>query len=591
MAQNTTGRPVSTHLNPPSTKEIPANDHHDKQPKLLDHESPPKHIEPSDPHNKNLSEVNLTSSHHLQNNHPAASQFSRSQVKHTSNSPPHKSQDAMVAGYESRLLGASAKNLSMVPTIQQTTVEEIRDKREKERKRKQQLFKEAREAMRLKRGEEDAKKVKEIVKKEKHRKHRDEEIKKVIAEHRQFEAERRKSEDRQYEDYVSQKMRNRQEEIKVQLKGKKQELHEHFKKLHEDFVQKQKKEAKKYQEKDLGKSKIKENKNQEYTIEWEQIKKDRETQHKITDMCQSAPMEQIFMTYHVPLTLLYNYFSHVEMDPYLTNTSGRGGGGALGFRTFFALMNMFEILGPVVEPTEMRIMYKNLTHGKKIGGRIPVGLTFEQFKEMLFRIAVRRKDFFVKSQQENKKTATYLLAPIQFIDITEPSFHLYKDIEKEHDDYPGMAEFRYPDLEAFLVYLSLPQTPDEMQALCDNLRKRYFKSKPPRLRELPKKQEYEKLHKVNEIVKKNREKLYGRSPLAVTREGLRSAKKLQDEVSRDRGLRNKSELNKSRPKSQLNKSPDQSQEAPRKPAKQPPTPQDAQPASPKQAPSAKSKKK
>ena len=164
------------------------------------------------------------------------------------------------------------------------------------------------------------------------------------------------------------------------------------------------------------------------------------------------------------------------------------------------------------------------------------------FKEMLFRIMARHKDYFSKlTQNSNKKgdLPFYLKAPMDFVDLTDPGFHLYKDIQNEKDDYPDLTNVTYTHLDSFFTSLQLPQDHDELVKLLEQLRKRYHKAKPERLRELPKKAQYEHMHKVNEIVRQRRKSLYGQSMKQKERDRATSAKQRESEMSRERGLKNK----------------------------------------------------
>ena len=95
----------------------------------------------------------------------------------------------------------------------------------------------------------------------------------------------------------------------------------------------------------LGMSQIKLQKNQKYIGDWESTKKERETQQRVLNLFHSAPMVEIFKLYDIPLFTVYNYFASIDLDPFLKSTSGRGGGGALGFRNFFVFANQFGLLG------------------------------------------------------------------------------------------------------------------------------------------------------------------------------------------------------------------------------------------------------
>ena len=190
----------------------------------------------------------------------------------------------------------------------------------------------------------------------------------------------------------------------------------------------------------------------------------------------------------------------------------------------------------------MKTIYRSVTKGKQIGSRLPVGLSYDEFKEMLFRIVARHKDYFSKTNQGSGKKQDvpfYLKAPLDFVDISDPGFHLYKDIQNEKDEYPDLNNLTYTHLDSFFASLQLPQDHAELMKLLEKLRKRYHKAKPERLRELPKKAQYEHMHKVNEIVRQRRKSLYGQSLKQKERDRATSAKQRESEMSRERGLKNK----------------------------------------------------
>lgn len=430
----------------------------------------------------------------------------------------------------------------------QSAMKEIRRRREAERKKHQSYFRDMREAMNAKRQEAAIAKARQAVEKEMKRKRRHSLIKKEVAEYKQVEVERRRSTEKQWTGYVAEQTRKRQEEIKEKLHQRVKELDEKFKQDHEKYLKKEEQKKKKSEVKTLGQSTLKEKLNEKYLEDWDGTKKDRETQSAVVNLCLSAPMEEIFKMYELPLQLTYNYYAHLDIDPYLRETSGRGGGGALPYRNFCMMMNHFGILGTITDDITIKLVYRSVTKGKLINKRLPVGLDFEQFKEALFRIMLKYKDYFMKEADEGAKNDVkkdkagpkYLKTKMQVVDIMGPEFHLYNNIKDEKDDYPNLKSTGYSYLDAFFTYLSLPQASDELYALLDTLRREYHSARPDKDKLRPKKAEYQKLHKLNEVIRKKRADLYGPSQTAAPRERTKSAKLALTSEQREKGLRNKS---------------------------------------------------
>jgi len=427
-------------------------------------------------------------------------------------------------------------------------IEEIRHRREEQRKKDQSFFRDQRQAQLAKKKEEELLKAKAVQLKENRRRRRHSRIKKVIVDYRQDEHEKRTNIDKEYNNVMAERTKKRQEEIKMFLKSRNKELEQKFKEDHEKFLKQEAEKVKLQKVKDKGESKFKESKNEKYVGDWEQTKKDREEQIKILDLTHSAPFQTVFKLYDSSLYYLYKYFSALDIDPFLLNTPGRGGGGSLQYRNFLAMMNMFQILGSIIDVTEMKVLYRSLTHGKLAGGRLPIGLSYEEFREALVRILAKRREIFSKYEGaiKNGTEPAYLKNSLHYIEILDPAVHLYKDIENERDHYRDIDKIGYQDLENLFNYLALPQSVDAMNKLFETLRRRYQKAKPERLKELPKKAQYEKIHMVNQIIKEKRAKLYGPSQTTIARERSRRAKEFVNTSQRERGLRNKSAMSKSR---------------------------------------------
>lgn len=429
----------------------------------------------------------------------------------------------------------------------QKLLDELRRKREEERVKELNKFRDAKEAMRAKKKAEELEVTRLLIEKEKRRRKRDEAIKQEIAEWRQVITGKQRDQQAQYQQFLAEQMAKRTEEVKDAMKKRKQELVDKFKQDHVQFVKRQKSMENKSKLKAVERSPEIKARQEKFDKDWVDLKLVRETQFKVVDMCQSAPMQEIFKNFEYCLQAAYDYMAPISMDPFLRGISGQGAGGALPYRNFFVFVNMFGLLGTVVDTKELKVMYRSTTNGRKVGNVIPVGLHFEEFKQILFRIAVRHQPFFDKTSQElDTKGASYLKAGIQFVDIWAEEFHSYRDVEKEKDLYPNLDKFTFLDLEKCLRYFCFPSTVPEIHQLLDSLRKQYHKSKPERLKELPKKELFMKIHKTNAIIQEQRAKIYGPSQTVLPRERTKSAKLAITEHTRSIGIRNKSAISKTK---------------------------------------------
>jgi hypothetical protein len=332
---------------------------------------------------------------------------------------------------------------------------------------------------------------------------------------------------------------------------------------------------------DLDQSMLESSKNEAdpYLKNWEEKKQLRQTQFKVHDLGNSNQMAHIFKLHERKLKIVFDYYSEIDFDPYLKEAGFALIAGVLPFRNFLLFLSQFAIMGLSIDVHEVKAMYKALTKGKTLTyrqdakpsnnlsqtdhlaseyremprtstnkivsrpviKRFPVGLTFDQFKEALFRLAVKHKEFFQKGAEQvvAQGQPMYLKLQMQYIDLLEKKVHLYDDIANEKDEYPDIDNFVYQHLEAFFVYLSLPESDADIIALLDQLRAAYHHAKPDRVKERPKKAIYEKIHTVNEIIRDKREKLYGPSEFRIRKERVRSARQQLQEQRKQQVLLSK----------------------------------------------------
>ena len=426
---------------------------------------------------------------------------------------------------------------------------EVRKRREEERNKQSKYFKDAKQAMIAKQHQARLEKTRIEIEKEVKRKSRHHKLQEQIQFYRQEKIERRQSIDGKYQDYINEKTQKRQVEIKDFLKKRRKELEVEFDSLKATgSIKKERSNSMRLKADSpspLDNSLLGDRSaHEKYLMRWEAKQNELKIQSKVTDQFNSLEISQLFKLNEKSLIEVYNYYAAIDFDPYMKKAGIKSGGGGLQYRNFLLFLNHIHILGLVIDIHEIKTMYKFLTKGRLIVGRFPVGITFDQFKEALFRIGVKFKDFISKGAEETRTTgsAPYLRKPMQFVDIYAPDVHLYNDISKEKDEYPDLATYTYKDLDNLFAYLNLPRERDDIINLLDKLRKDHHLSKPDRVKIRPMKEKYDKLHDMNEIIRSKREPQFGPSRYRQSRKNTRMMK---DIISRDRrewGLRNKSRL-------------------------------------------------
>ena len=420
----------------------------------------------------------------------------------------------------------------------------IRKKRETDRLKQQAFFRNQKQMMISKKLEQEQEKLKTIMMKENKRKKRHEEIKTEIVVFKQQLAEEKKTMERDYNQKMLENISKRQEEIKNQVKGKTKALVEMFKEEEMRFKEKENIKMSKLLF-NAGKSQIKESRNEKYQVKIQDNKAFKEMQAKVMDTFHSMPIKAIFTNFEEQLEQVYDYYSSIDMDPYQKKVQGGYSGGALFYRNFFAFANQFNIMPRVIDDVELKVIYKTATNGRLLGlnakrdqtfqKKIPIGLTYEQFKEMLFRITIKKQAFFEKVVPPGPNDPPYDSGRMEFVDIMNRSFHNLLLIENEKDDYSGVDTVHYSHMEGMLYYLALPTDKKELQDKMLALRREYHKKKPDRLKRRIKKEVYERFHKVNEVIKEKR----GPTKFTMRQSSARSLRQSLNEKSRDKGLANK----------------------------------------------------
>lgn len=418
-------------------------------------------------------------------------------------------------------------------------INEIRKKREEERVKDMHFFRNQKQAQIAKAMEIRKQELLKEQAKEHKRKRRHDFLKKQVVDFKQCQTERRRSIDKQYSDFITEKTKKRQNEIHNFLKTRHEEYTATFKKDLEDFKKREKEKLKKkqIQERGWARAKDKDAQNGKLIENWEEVKMARATDAKVQSLFNTSVIHDIFNSFNTELIGVYEYYSAINLDPFAQKLSGWGGGGALPYRNFFAFVNQVGLMPSIIEVPEFKALYRTVTKGLLINKTIPTGLSLEQFKEILFRIVLKRKDFFAKVNPPDETKKKYI--NIEYVDIFDEAFHSYNDIKDVQDEYNDIDNFHYTHLDGLFHFLALPNDHQELVNYLESLRKAFHKAKPASIKRLPKKIEYEKLHKVNEKVRSQIEKLYGPSDYKQRQDAIKAAKQKIERDRRNWGLKNK----------------------------------------------------
>lgn len=418
-------------------------------------------------------------------------------------------------------------------------INEIRKRREEDRVKDMHFFRNQKQAQIAKNMEIRRQELLKEQEKENKRKNRHEMLRKQVVDFKQCQTERRRSIDKQYSEFIGEKTQKRHKELQSFLKTRHEEYLSTFKKDYDDFKRREKEKLKKQQIKERGwaKAKDKEATNDKLIENWDDIKKARAIEAKVHSLFNSSTIQDIINSYKTELQDLFEYYSAINLDPFAPRLSGWGGGGALAYRNFFAFVIQVGLMPNIIEMLEFKALYRTVTKGLLINKTIPIGLTFDQFKEMLFRVVLKRKDYFAKINPPDESKKKFI--NIEYVNIFGPEFHSYEDIKDVQDEYNDIDNFHYVHLDGLFHFLALPSDHEKLVAYLESLRKAFHKAKPASHKKRTKKIEYERMHTTNEKSRSQMEKLYGPSDYRRRHEMIKMAKDKIEQDRREWGLKNK----------------------------------------------------
>lgn len=351
--------------------------------------------------------------------------------------------------------------------------------------------------------------------------------------------EKRASIEKAVKDLIEQNEARKKAEASKYIKERKAAYLEEFKKEHELFVKRQKEKERKKQIQEKGLMKIgKANTNTaEMQTKWNEVKAERKKDNKIMNLFHSDATSQILETYQDELKQVYEFYSEIDLDGGIAR--GRGGG-ALPFQNLFLFANQLGLLNAVLEYSELKLIYYSVVNGMTWGNNLPVGLTFRQFQEVLFRIVLKFQNYFAKVQPPGDKKKPLPMETVP--EILHPEFRTFDDVKDQVDEYKELDTYHYSHLDGLFYFLDLSSDRDELKQRLVEIRKAYHKAKPAEEKYLPKKELYERWRKINQTHKLRIETSFGPTDYTKRKKEIEGVRALIYENNKQRTLKTKMSL-------------------------------------------------
>ena len=118
---------------------------------------------------------------------------------------------------------------------------------------------------------------------------------------------------------------------------------------------------------------------------------------------------------------------------------------------------------------------------------LPIGLDFNQFKDILFRISLKRKQVFDKTVADTKADEVKITYPVKttFEDFSGKDFFGKEELQQldeveETYNPKDLADYHYQTLEGLLNHLKLPYDPENVKRKMAFMRADYLKNVRPK---------------------------------------------------------------------------------------------------------------
>ena len=122
---------------------------------------------------------------------------------------------------------------------------------------------------------------------------------------------------------------------------------------------------------------------------------ERKNNEDIKVLCQSGQIQAVFNKYEKQIRQLFIYYIEScerQLDKYSTDI--------LTFKGFIMFNSQFGIIPSVLALSELQSIFRSLTRNKMLQEDPVIGLVYDEFKEALLRISIKKKEIFDKIHEK-----------------------------------------------------------------------------------------------------------------------------------------------------------------------------------------------
>ena len=276
-------------------------------------------------------------------------------------------------------------------------------------------------------------------------------------------------------------------ELEKKLETKKKDTDEFLKKqsekLKQNFEGKKKERSaemrKKQETEDLEKTReIERKKNISHTLEKERIKREKEKKFReeIKELQSKEEISAVFKKNSEELSSIYAYYienTELSLDVAYVKEN-------LQFKGFMNFAVEFQLIPQILSIEKMQLLYRATTKDKQLAEKVPIGLNFSEFQQILLRIAIKGKKWFdfIGGDKENpgKKPEEEAKEEISTWNHEEISA-LDKD---KIDEYEKIQETDGKTVEGLMKYLDFPIDKAKLNNKLKDLKMKHDKVLAPR---------------------------------------------------------------------------------------------------------------
>eukprot|EP01017_Pseudomicrothorax_dubius_P049883 TRINITY_DN9340_c0_g2_i2.p1 TRINITY_DN9340_c0_g2~~TRINITY_DN9340_c0_g2_i2.p1 ORF type:complete len:306 (+),score=135.23 TRINITY_DN9340_c0_g2_i2:66-983(+) len=269
----------------------------------------------------------------------------------------------------------------------------------------------------------------------------------------------------------------RKEEFDEFNKKKIEAYSEKFK-AKEDQRKQKEKEAEEQVERDKEtKVKYKEKREKKIEEAKEFREKERQNNEDIKNLHESSEMQEFYNTVDRKIQFLFRYYIANTYMPIDLPHSDE----LLYYQAFMSFVNQFNIIPSILRVDEAGQIYKSLTKNKPIIDKVPAGMTYDEFRQALLRIAIKGRKTFDAVADRVAKLGDENVGDQEMAEIAkENQAERDENEDKENDNYYKIDATTVKTTKGLMYYLDLPEDKKGMITRVQALRKENFHNVPPK---------------------------------------------------------------------------------------------------------------